>query len=138
VETTSKRTILVVDDEANILSVVSGLLAENDDYRILTANSGTTGLQRSREFSGDIDLLLSDFQMAGMSGVELATAMTVDRPKLKVLLMSGFTDGTLILNGGWHFLPKPFVASQLRALVGELVSPGKTSKSCLWTSVPRN
>ncbi|MGC1295013.1 MAG: response regulator, partial [Alloacidobacterium sp.] len=70
-------------------------------------------LDQSINFKGDIDLLLSDFQMPGMTGVELATMMTVHRPKLKVLLMSAFPNGMLVLNEGWHFLAKPFVASQL-------------------------
>jgi len=55
-------------------------------------------------------------------------AMTLDRPQLKVLLMSGFREGTLVLNEGWHFLDKPFVASQLRALVTGIVSPDKKSR----------
>ena len=64
----------------------------------------------------------------GMSGVDLATAMTMERPQLKVLLMSGFPGGMLVLNEGWHFLAKPFIHSQLRALVMGLVSPEKESK----------
>jgi len=123
-----KKTILVVDDDAAILAVVSGMLAENVDYNVLTASTGSDGLQQSRNFKGEINLLLSDFQMPDMSGVDLATAMTLDRPQLKVLLMSGFPGGTLVLNEGWHFLPKPFVPSQLRALVVGLVSPDKKSK----------
>jgi CheY-like chemotaxis protein len=64
----SKKTVLVVDDDASILAVVSGLLT-NDDYNVLTADTGAKGLQQSREFKGGINLLLSDFQMPGMSGV---------------------------------------------------------------------
>jgi DNA-binding NtrC family response regulator len=123
----SKRNILVVDDEPSILSVVSEVLAD-DDYNIITACSGPHGLQQSRDFEGRIHLLLSDFQMPGMSGVDLATVMTVERPQLKVLLMSGFPEGMLVLNEGWHFLAKPFVTSQLRALVAGLISPDKKSK----------
>jgi len=123
-----KKTILVVDDDAAILAVVSGMLAKNADYNVLTASTGSDGLQQSRNFKGEINLLLSDFQMPDMSGVDLATAMTLDRPQLKVLLMSGFPGGTLVLNEGWHFLPKPFVPSQLRALVVGLVSPDKKSQ----------
>jgi DNA-binding NtrC family response regulator len=126
--TPRRKTILIVDDEEHVLSVVSRLLAKGD-YNVLTANSGSNGLQQSREFQGEIDLLLSDFQMpGGMSGVDLATAMTLDRPQLKVLLMSGFPAGMLVLNEGWHFLAKPFVSSQLRALVVGLVSPETKSK----------
>ncbi len=121
------KTILVVDDDPHILSVVERLLA-NRDYNVLTAVDGLTALQRSRDFSGEIHLLLSDFQMPGMSGIELANAMTTERPDLKVLLMSGFDGGMLVLNEGWHFLAKPFVASQLRALVAGLVYPERKSE----------
>ena len=127
-QTPHKKTILVVDDEPQILSVVSEVLADVD-YNILTARTGSMGLQQSREFKGEIDLLLSDFQMpGGMSGVDLATAMIIERPKLKVLLMSGFPGGMLVLNEGWHFLAKPFVTSQLRALVAGLIFPDRKSK----------
>jgi DNA-binding NtrC family response regulator len=124
-----EKTILVVDDDPKILAAVSGLLGENTNYNILTANTGSKGLEQSRDFKGEITLLVSDFQMpGGMSGTDLATAMTIDRPDLKVLLMSGFRGGTLVLNEGWHFLPDPFVPSQLRALVTGLVSPDRKSR----------
>ena len=65
--------------------------------------------------------------MTEMNGVDLATQMSRDRPDLKVLLMSGFTDGMLVLNEGWHFLAKPFIPSQLRTLISGLVYPEKPS-----------
>jgi len=120
------KTILVVDDDQQILAMVSTLFS--GEYHVLTAATGSKGLEQSRNFKGEISLLLSDFQMAGMSGVDLATVMTVDRPQLKVLLMSGFPGGMLVLNEGWHFLPKPFIPSQLRALVVGLASPDNDSR----------
>ena len=122
-----EKTILVVDDEATILNYVSGFLKAGK-YNVLTATSGEVALQQSKDYKENIHLLLTDFQMPGMTGIELATAMSVDRPQLKVLMMSGFTGGMLVLNEGWHFLPKPFVASQLLALVVGLVSPDKKSR----------
>jgi DNA-binding NtrC family response regulator len=121
-----QKTILLVDDDPAILKLVSGFLA--GDYKILTASGGAAALQESGDYKGAIHLLLSDFQMPGMSGVDLATKITVDRPQLQVLLMSGFPDGMLVLNEGWHFLAKPFIASQLRALIVGLISPGRDSK----------
>jgi hypothetical protein len=47
--------------------------------------------------------------------------MTLERPKLKVLLMSGFTERMLVIDKGWHFLAKPFISSQLNASVVGLV-----------------
>jgi DNA-binding response OmpR family regulator len=122
-----QRTILVVDDDPAILKYVSGVLADAD-YRVLTAASGAAALRQSRDYKGEIHLLLSDFQMPAMSGIELATQMCVDRPQLKVLMMSGFSGGMLVLNEGWHFLAKPFVPSQLRALILGLISPDSGSK----------
>jgi CheY-like chemotaxis protein len=121
-----KKSILVVDDDPALLNSVRGFLG--NDYDVLSASSGLDALQQAKEFQSEIHLLLSDFQMEGMTGIELATQLTAARPGIKVLLMSGYPAGMLILNEGWHFLPKPFVASQLLALVVGLVSPDKTSK----------
>src|SRR5205814_3039878 len=88
-------------------------------YNVLSANTGADALQQSKDSKSEIHVLLSDFQMPGM---------TVQRPKIKVLLMSGYPAGMLVLNDGWHFLPKPFMASQLRALIVGLVSPEKASR----------
>jgi DNA-binding NtrC family response regulator len=123
----SVKTVLVVDDDRAILDLVSGALARKS-YEVITANTGSEALAVSRKFKGEIQVLVSDFQMPAMSGIDLASAMTADRPKLKVLLMSGFPQGLLVLNEGWHFLSKPFMASQLTALVETLISPDKASR----------
>ena len=63
------QTILVVDDDPQILSVVSALFA--GEYNVLSASTGAKGLEQSRNFKDDISVLLSDFQMpGGMSGVD--------------------------------------------------------------------
>jgi DNA-binding NtrC family response regulator len=121
-----RKTILLVDDDATVLKSVRGFLGR--DYNVLSANSGQEALQQSKDWKSEIHLLLSDFQMQGMTGIELATQITAERPKIKVLLMSGYPAGMLILNEGWHFLPKPFISSQLLALVVGLVSPDKASR----------
>jgi two-component system cell cycle sensor histidine kinase/response regulator CckA len=120
------KTILVVDDDPPTLALVSGLL--RDQYNILTASGGIEALQCSKDCKEAIDLLLTDFSMAGMTGIELATQLTVARPAIKVLLMSGFTGGMLVLNEGWHFLPKPFISSQLKTLIVNLLTPDLKSK----------
>jgi DNA-binding NtrC family response regulator len=121
-----QKTILVVDDDPVILQFVAGLMADIG-YTVLTAISGETALEQSRGYKGEIHLLLSDFQMPAMTGIELATQISAERPRIKVLMMSGFTGGMLVLNEGWHFLAKPFIASQLRALVLGLVFPDRVS-----------
>jgi DNA-binding NtrC family response regulator len=122
-----QKTVLVVDGDPDVLRFVSEVLVDGN-YNVLTARSGSLALERSRDFKSDIHLLLSEFQMTGMNGMDLATQMSRDRPQLQVLLMSGFPDGMLVLNEGWHFLAKPFIPSQLRTLIKGLVSPEKSSK----------
>ena len=122
-----KATILLVDDDSLIREMVHSVLTAAR-YHVLSAEDGPQGLDVAKDFKGEIQVLISDFQMPGMSGIELASALTEVRPRLKVLLMSGFPGGMLVLNEGWHFLAKPFVASQLTALVETLANPDKKSR----------
>jgi two-component system cell cycle sensor histidine kinase/response regulator CckA len=122
-----KKTILVVDGDPEVLRFVSGVLVDSN-YNVLRASSGSLGLQQSRNFKSEIHLLLSDFALSGMCGMDLATQVTLDRPKIQVLLMSGFPGGMLVLNEGWHFLAKPFIPSQLRTIISGLISPNKPSR----------
>ena len=120
-----QMTILVVDDDPVILAYVSRLLRDGG-HAMLTAVDGERALEVATNHEGDIHLLLSDFQMPRMTGIELATELTLARPAIKVLLMSGFAGGMLVLNEGWHFLAKPFVASQLRSIVTSILFPAKS------------
>ena len=120
-----QKTILVVDDNEIILLFVSDLLRKGG-HCVLSARDGASALELAKTHAGDIHLLLSDFQMPKMDGISLATELTRSRPQVKVLMMSGFTAGMLVLNEGWHFLAKPFVSSQLRSLVASLLFPDKS------------
>ena len=120
--TAEQKTILVVDDDPVVLRSVAILLAD-DNYNVLTSQSGRDALQQSKDYKREIHVLVSDFQMPGLSGVDLATRLTRDRPEIKVLLMSGSAEAILTLNKGWRFLAKPFISSQLSALVVGLASP---------------
>ena len=121
-----ETTVLLVDDDASIRAIVSRDL--KDHYNVLIAGSGLEALRRSRDFAEEIHLLLTDFQLRGMDGIELATQIAVQRPEIKVLVMSGSTDGVIALNEGWHFLAKPLIPSQLLAMIAGLVSPGSMLK----------
>ena len=120
-----QKTILVVDDDPTILAFVATLLRDGG-HNVLIAVDGESALRRATQHQREIHLLLTDFEMPRMSGIELATELTLARPEIKVLMMSGFEGGTLVLNEGWHFLPKPFVESQLRSIVTTLLFPDKS------------
>jgi two-component system cell cycle sensor histidine kinase/response regulator CckA len=111
------QTILVVEDHPALLKVVKGIL-EEAHFKVLPASSARKALRIEAEFPGTIDLLLSDVMMPSISGPELAKKLKAQRPKMRIILMSGFPDGGfLVLNYGWHFVQKPFMP---RALVGRV------------------
>ena len=109
----AKITILFADDDSSLQRFVSKLLGTLG-YTVILASDGNDALQKARDFGGKIDLLLSDVEMPGMTGIELAIQLDKERPDMKVLLISGMATGMLVLNSGWAFLPKPFMANMLR------------------------
>jgi two-component system cell cycle sensor histidine kinase/response regulator CckA len=114
-------TILYVGDDGHVQKFVAALLTKCD-YNLIVANDGVAALQRAREFDGVIHLLLCDIEMPGMTGIELAIQLGRERPNTKVLLISGLDSGLLVLNNGWQFLPKPFMAEMLRDKVRDFLS----------------
>jgi CheY-like chemotaxis protein len=123
-----RKTILLATDNPEVLQHIGASLVENN-YHVLLGHSGAEALEQEKKYKLQIDLLLSAFDMEGVNGLSLAAQVCTRWPDLKVLLMSEFRGGTLVLNGGWHFLPKPFVSSQLNALILTLLNPAGTVPS---------
>ncbi len=124
------ETILVVDDTSLLLKAVVAIL-KKANYSILQANSGRQALEVAANHPGHIDLLLSDVQMPVMSGPELGEALQVTRPDIRLMFMSGFAGGSLlILNYGWAFIEKPFVRAKLLEMINSVLhSPNKSQGS---------
>ena len=121
------ETILVVDDDETVLNSVVAVL-ENAKFRVLSADGGASAVKVANESAATIDLLLSDVNMAGMSGPDLGEILKKSRPAMHVMLMSGGADGTLlVLNYGWAFIQKPFVATKLVQMVTDVLhSPNRS------------
>jgi DNA-binding response OmpR family regulator len=66
-----------------------------------------------------------------MTGIELAIQLSSERPDTKILLISGLDSGMLVLNNGWQFLPKPFMADMLRDRVRDFLSERQSLKEHL-------
>ena len=116
-----QKTILVVEDTALVLNTVRMIL-ERAKFTVLAAASATEAM-RLTEHAKTIDLLLSDVMMPDMSGPDLAVKLKELRPDMLVILMSGYPDGgMLVLNYGWYFIQKPFVAVQLVAKINEVLN----------------
>ncbi|HEX4680417.1 MAG TPA: PAS domain S-box protein [Gaiellaceae bacterium] len=124
------ETILLVEDETVVRHLVAEIL-ENSGYTVLQAGDGPSALELLRRHSGTLDLLVTDVVMPGMSGPEVAQAVTSMRPRTQVLYTSGYTDSAIghhgVLEPGIAFLQKPFSADDLtrkvRALLDEASIP---------------
>jgi len=107
----NNETVLVVEDEASILTLSERLLIQLG-YRALTANSPLAALQLAQSYQGSIDLLITDVVMPVMNGRELAANMQNIIPSINVLYMSGYTANIIakrgILDVNVLLLQKPF------------------------------
>ena len=115
-------TILLVDDDPLIVRLFTELLS-SEGHEVLPCNSGAAAAAAFRS-NERIDLLLTDFQMPGMTGIELADLLTGTRPELSVLLISGSPADELPLwelwRKRWCYLPKPVDTSLLLKTVDHL------------------
>lgn len=118
--TPNGKTILLAEDERPVRTFVL-IMLQKAGYNVIVAVDGQDALEKSRQYKGTIDLLLSDVEMPNMTGVELATQIQIDRPEICVLLMSGLASGMLLLNDGWQFLPKPFMFNILKDRIKHLL-----------------
>jgi CheY-like chemotaxis protein len=109
------ETVLVVEDEPAVRTLTQRLLGEAG-YRVLVAATGEEALAAALQES-QIDLLLTDVVMPGMSGRDLAREFCRIRPRARVLYMSGYTDDVIAAHGllepGLSLLQKPFTAATL-------------------------
>ena len=88
---------------------------------MLVAADAGAAVQIEGQFPRAIQLLLSDVMMPGISGPDLAKKLKQLRPEMRVILMSGYSEGMLILNYGWHFLQKPFPPNALISKVNDVM-----------------
>jgi two-component system cell cycle sensor histidine kinase/response regulator CckA len=124
----TRETILVVEDDPVVLEVVREIL-ERAGFCVLTAGSGAQAIQSESSTPGTIHLLLSDVMMPDMSGPVVAQRLKKHRPEMRVMLMSGYADGDmLLLNHGWHFIEKPFLPSALVQRVNEVLHTPERSQ----------
>ncbi len=118
-------TILLTDDEAGVRAPLRRIL-EDSGYRVMDAGGGEEALALAQELDEPIHLLLTDVVMPGMSGDELARRLTAERPAVKILFMSGYSQEAIATHGhlvaGAGFLPKPFSAADLVDRVQETLS----------------
>jgi len=109
--------ILLAEDDAATRDLVQRALTQ-DGHEMIVTQDGAEALEK---LQGTIDLLISDVQMPAVDGIELVEKALAARPKLSVILMSGFSDE---LGRADHLkgriarvISKPFTLEQIRAAV---------------------
>ncbi|MEM7222869.1 MAG: PAS domain S-box protein [Pseudomonadota bacterium] len=117
-------TLMLVEDE-DAVRAFSARALRNKGYQVLEAHSGEAALELLRGEEEPIDLLITDVVMPKIDGPTLVREVRGERPKLKVIFISGYAEDAfrkrLDQDAGIHFLPKPFTLKQLAGKVKEVM-----------------
>ena len=125
VDPSRARSILVVDDNPNLRELIASLLSVGGD-RVDTAADGPAAIALASARSTPFDLLVTDVEMPGLSGFDLAETIVVDEGGPAVLFMSGYTDRARLAQPASltarDFIAKPFRAAEMAQAVERLLA----------------
>ena len=116
--------ILIADDEEPVRKLMH-LIVDGHGHEVLIASDGAEALKLAQSCQGAIDLLISDIQMPGMDGVELANHLLLERPATKVLLVSGYS--SLKVPYEFPLLKKPFSPMDLLEAIRKILGIGTSA-----------
>jgi DNA-binding NtrC family response regulator len=115
----NRATILIVDDEPNLRRILSAVLSR-DGHEVVVADGGRDAIKKSKQLPR-LDLLVTDFLMPDMTGLEVLESIRKQHPRMRALLISGH--GTIrsaveaMRLGAFDYLTKPFEVEQVREAV---------------------
>jgi two-component system cell cycle sensor histidine kinase/response regulator CckA len=119
-----RQIILLVEDNHAVRRMLRQIL-ENNDFTVIEAHDGSSALSMAQLHDGRIDLLITDIDMPGISGLDLVRQLLPVHPEAKVLLISGFSPERVLsvspLPLGTRFLTKPFTHKDLLLQIRELL-----------------
>jgi two-component system, cell cycle sensor histidine kinase and response regulator CckA len=123
------ETILLVEDE-EIVRLPAGRFLANAGYRMLIAEDPEAALILADEHADGIDLLLTDVVMPGMTGKDLAAKLVIQRPEIKVIYISGYSEDVIVHQGaveaGVVLVQKPFTDDALLSKVREVLDASQS------------
>ena len=124
----SSATILVVDDEEMVVTSIQGFLQLETPYRVLTHTSPEAALETAEE--EPVQVVLADFMMPGMDGIELLAKIREVRPSATRILLTGYADKESAIRaindvGLYYYLEKPWDNERLLLIVRNAVERSK-------------
>jgi two-component system, cell cycle sensor histidine kinase and response regulator CckA len=126
------RTILVVDDEPDVLRLIESILSDGG-YRVVPARDANKAIQAFEKMPERPDLVLTDVVMPGMSGPMLVDHLLELQPNLRVLFMSGYDDRQVVqryvVERGFRLITKPFTVKSLRSEVEAMMESRGATES---------
>ena len=118
--TAKKSTIMIVDDEPDILLVLSDFL-RNEGFTVLTATNGNEALDVVNASKKTIDLVLLDMAMPHMNGIETLKELKKIRPEMSAIMITAYRDAEKVVEafrlGAYDCIFKPFDLQYLRRAV---------------------
>ena len=124
------KTILLVDDQADVRRILERML-HSLGFAVLSVGSGAEALDSHRSYDGPIELLITDLEMPGMDGRQLAEELRRHRPGIGVLFLSGHledvTDDVEDDADPGHYLQKPCTMKELSERVRRLLDSNPES-----------
>ncbi len=116
--------ILLVEDE-DAVRVFAARALKAKGYKVMEARTGEQALDILRDTPA-VDLMITDMMMPGMDGGTLARLIRVERPEIRIIVISGYSEevarGDIVDTADFHFLPKPFSLGQLASKVKDVLT----------------
>jgi len=118
------ETVLLIEDDPLLRDLLHEAL-EGAGYTVLVADQGAKALETAHEYAGAIDLVVTDVIMPGLTGKQAAERIVAERPEVKILFISGYTNEAIarhgVLEPGARFLSKPFTPDELLRRVRDVL-----------------
>lgn len=107
--------ILIIDDEPDMLKLLSMILREKTTYEVTTTNNPVEAVELAKQ--GGFDLVISDLKMPGLDGMEIIDAVKKVDEDIPVIIITAFASvesaSEAIQKGGFDFITKPFRKEQI-------------------------
>ncbi len=123
VDLTGKGTILLVEDETPV-RIFAGRALRNKGYTVLEADCAETAIELMQQHGGEVEVIVTDVIMPGMTGPTMIEKIIPQYPNVKVIFISGYAEDVFVNNYGsersFNFLAKPFTLKQLASKIKEV------------------